>query len=199
MASHIAIEESGAAFEGKLLRLSKGEHQTPEYLKINPRGRVPALSVDGKAITENVAIMSYLARQFPAAQLLPSDPYDEARCISLVTWFSNSVHPPFTHINRPERFAEDTTAFDTVKAAGRKGFWAALREIDSLLVGKEYLMGAQFTIADPYALVFYGWGARIELPLKELIAYTAFKVRMLARPAVRRVLEREQSPLLAAA
>jgi glutathione S-transferase len=59
-------------------------------------------------------------------------------------------------------------------------------------------MGSQFTVCDPYALVFYGWGSRIELPVKELKNYTAWKERMLQRPAVRTVLEREKSPLLAA-
>jgi glutathione S-transferase len=199
MASHITLEESGLPFEGKPLRLGKGEAQTPEYLKINPRGKVPALVVDGRALTENVAIMSYVARQVAPGKLLPTGAFDEARCISTMTWFSNSVHPPWTHLQRPERFAEDKAAHETVRATGRKGFVAALQEIDSLLAGNDWLIGSQFTVADAYALVFYGWGMRIELPMKDFTAYTAHKERMLARPAVRRVLEREQSPLLATA
>jgi glutathione S-transferase len=61
------------------------------------------------------------------------------------------------------------------------------------------MMGSQYTIADPYALVFYGWGKRVEMPMADLKLYTAFKDRMIERPAVRTVLEREQSPLLKAA
>jgi glutathione S-transferase len=82
---------------------------------------------------------------------------------------------------------------------GKKTFWGLLGEIDGLLAGKDWVMGSKFTVADPYTLVFYGWGGRAELPMGDLKNYTAFKDRMLQRPAVRKVLEREQSPLLKAA
>jgi glutathione S-transferase len=199
MASRLTLEESGAKFEEQPVALAKGEQKTEAYLKINPRGKVPALAIDGKVLTENVAILTYVAKQFPAAKLLPADPVEEMRCISTMAWLSNTVHPSFTHIFRPERFAEDQAAQASVKETGRKAFWANLQEIDGLLAGKEWLMGAQFTTCDPYALVFYSWGTRIELPVKELANYTAWKGRMLKRPAVQRVLEREQSVLLQAA
>ncbi|HEY6336043.1 MAG TPA: glutathione S-transferase N-terminal domain-containing protein [Alphaproteobacteria bacterium] len=198
-ASHIALEETRAPYEPRPILLPKGEQRTEAYLKINPRGRVPALAVDGKVLTENVAILTYLAKRFPDARLLPADLSEEVRCISTMAWFSNAVHPSFTHIVRPERFAEDAAAHGAVKETGRKAFWANLQEIDGLLKGKEWMMGAQYTVCDPYALVFYGWGVRAELPVKELAAYTAFKERMLKRPAVRKVLEREDSLLLKAA
>lgn len=70
---HIVLEEIGASYERKLVNLAKGEHKGARYLKINPRGKVPALSIDGSVLTENVAILTYLARQFPAAHLLPRD------------------------------------------------------------------------------------------------------------------------------
>jgi len=199
MASHVALEEVGASYEKRLILLSKGEQRTETYLKINPRGKVPALDIDGKVLTENVAILTYLAKRFPEARLLPADLFAEARCISAMAWFSSTVHPSFTHIARPERFAEDTAAHGSLKETGRKAFWANLQEIDGLLKGKEWMMGSQYTVCDPYALVFYGWGVRIELPMKGLAAYTAFKDRMMKRPAVRRVLEWEESLLLKAA
>ena len=199
MASHITLEETGAAYQVQPILLAKGEHTTDAYLKINPRGKVPALGVDGKVLTENVAILTYLANRFPEARLLPTESFEMARGISTMAWLSNTVHPSFTHFNRPERFAADEAAHATVKETGRKSFWANCQEIDALLKGKEWMMGAQYTVCDPYALVFYGWGLRIELPMKDLAAYTALKDRMLKRPAVRKVLEREQSPLLKAA
>ena len=199
MASRLTLEESGAKYEEQLTSIAKGEQKTEAYLKINPRGKVPALAVDGKVLTENVAILTYVARRFSEAKLLPADPFEEARCISTMAWFSNTVHPSFTHIFRPERFAEDQAAHATIKETGRKAFWANLQEIDGLLKGKEWLMGAQYTTCDPYALVFYGWATRIQMPVTELANYTAWKGRMLKRPAVMRILEREQSPLLQAA
>lgn len=199
MASHITLEESGATYDAKPIMLSKGENKTEAYLKVNSRGKVPALQADDNVVTENVAIISYLAKRFPEKKLLPTDPVLEARAISTMAWFSNSVHPSFTHIMRPERFVADASVTATVKEAGRNSFWAHCQEIDALLAGKEWMMGAQFTGCDPYALVFYGWGKRIELPMAELKNYTAFKERMLKRPAVRKILEREQSSLLNAA
>ncbi len=198
MASHIGLEESGATYQTKLISFADAEQRSEAYLKINPRGKVPALSVDGAILIENTAILSYLARRFPDARLLPADPIAEARCIATMAWFSNTVHPSFTHINRPERFADDPAAYATLKETGRKNFWANLEEIDAMLKGKDWMMGSQYTVCDPYTLVFYGWGLRINLPMKELGAYTAFKDRMLLRPAVRKILEREKSILLTA-
>jgi glutathione S-transferase len=196
-ASHIGLEESGAAFESQALSFAKSEQKTPEYLKINPRGRVPALVVDEGTIVENTAILDYVAAKY-APQLMPKDAVQRARAISLMAWFSNNVHPAFTHIGRPERFATDLSTYDNLKATGRQNFHAALKEIDGILAGKQWILGDQFSVVDGYALVFYGWGKRIDLPMADLKNYTAWKDRMLTRPAVRRVLEREQSILLAA-
>ncbi len=195
-ASHIGLEESGAPYETKLISFANAEQRSEAYLKINPRGRVPALNIDGAVLVENTAILTYLAKQYPARNLLPADPLTEARCISVMAWFSSTVHPSFTHINRPERFADDPAVHANLKETGRKNFWANVQEIDSMLKGKDWMMGAQYTVCDPYALIFYGWGVRINLPMKELAAYTAFKDRMLLRPAVHKILEREQHILL---
>ena len=158
---------------------------------------MPALVIDEGSIVENTAILDYVAAKY-APQLMPKDPVQRARAISLMAWFSNNVHPAFTHISRPERFATDQTMFDHLKAKGRDNFWAALQEIDGILAGKQWILGDQFSVVDGYALVFYGWGKRIGLPVEQLRNYTAWKDRMLARPAVRRVLEREQNVLVAA-
>ena len=198
-ASHIGLEEAGAQYTENPVWLPKGEQKTEAYLKINPRGKVPALSVDGKILTENTAILTYIAKQFPAKNLMPKDPLEEARCISTMAWFSNIVHPSYTHYMRPERFAADAAAQPSIKDTGKKTFWTNLQEIDSLLAGKDWIMGKDFSVADGYALVFYGWGLRAELPMKELANYTAFKDRMLKRPAVMKVLTSEESVILKAA
>ena len=200
MASHITIEETGAPYEAQQILLAKGEHKTEAYLKINPRAKVPALRAeDGGIITENTAILTYLAKHYPEKKLLPKDPAAEARCISMMAWLSNTVHPAFTHILRPERFSGDENTFPAVKEMGKKNFWAALQEIDQLVAGKKWMQGYQFTTCDPYALVFYGWGKRIDLPVQNLKNYTAWKDRMLERPAVRKILEKEQNILVKAA
>jgi|HubBroStandDraft_6_1064221.scaffolds.fasta_scaffold21837_4 glutathione S-transferase len=192
---HITLEEIRAPYQRKLINLAKGEHKTDAYLKINPHGKVPALSVDGNILTENVAILTYLAKQFPDARLLPQNQLEEARCISTMAWFSSAVHPTFAHIIRPERFASDTVAQLNMKETARQTFWAHCEEINGLLAGNEWMMGAQYTVSDPYAFFFYDLGLRIKLPVRELTAYTAFSERMLQRSAVRRVRELEEGSL----
>jgi len=198
MASHIAIEETGAPYTPQPVLIPKGEHQSPDYLKnVNPRGKVPALKTDQGVITENVAILGYLARSFPQARLLPvDDTMALMRCVTHMAYLSNTLHPAFARIVRPERIAKDEAAQNAVKETGRETFWGLLQEVDGIIDGNQWVMGAHYTACDPYTLVFYGWGKRIGLPVQELKNYTGLKDRLLQRPAVRKVLEREQSPLL---
>ena len=193
LASHIGLEETGAPYEAKPILLAKGQQRTEEYQKINPRGKVPALSVDGKILVENTAILTYLGRRFPEKKLMPADPSEEARGIGTMCWFSSIVHPSYQRVNRPERFAEGEAAHAGVKENGRKSFWANCQEIDSMFRGNEWIMGNDYTLVDPYALVFYGWGVRGGFPMKDLSAYTAWQERAMKRPSVSKIVAEEQS------
>ncbi|HZT88376.1 MAG TPA: glutathione S-transferase N-terminal domain-containing protein [Stellaceae bacterium] len=194
MAPHIALEEAGAAYSLQLVSIAKGEQQCAEFLAVNPRGKVPALQTDQGVLTENVAILTYIARSFPQAGLLPEQSFELARCLSHMAYLSNTVHPAFTHIVRPARFAADEIAHQTVSATGRENAWRLLQELDALLDGRQWVLGERYSAADPYTLVIYGWGRHNRMPVEQLTNYTAFKERMLQRAAVRRVIEREQSP-----
>jgi glutathione S-transferase len=196
LAPHIALEEASAAYALQLVSIAKGEQQAPAYLNVNPRGKIPALRTDDGVLTENVAILTYIACSFPHASLLPEEPIEMARCISHMAYLSNTVHPAFTHIVRPGRFATDQSAQKNVKAAGRENAWKLLQELDGLLGGQQWVLDSRYSVADPYTLVIYGWGKHNRMPVEQLNNYTAFKDRMLQRPAVRTVLEREGSRLL---
>src|SRR5262247_3376397 len=93
LASHIGLEETGTPYEAKPILLAKQQQRTEAYLKINPRGKVPALDANGKILVENTAILTYLARRFPEKRLMPTDPAEEARGIGTMCWFSSIVHP----------------------------------------------------------------------------------------------------------
>ena len=192
MAAHIVLEESGEKYQPRRVDLAHGEQRSPDYLKINPLGRVPALGLDdGTSLAENTAILPYLGKRF---KLWPTDPLAEARALSRIGFFASSVHPAHAHVGRPERYAGDKAAQDDVKATGLKSFHGYLKDIDGFYAGKEWMLGS-YSAVDPYALVFYAWGLRRELPVKELKNYTAFKDRMLKRPAVQRVVEDEKVKL----
>jgi glutathione S-transferase len=175
--------------------LAQGEHKSGAYLKINPHGKVPALAVDGMVLTENVAILTYLAKRFPETQLLPPGIIEEAHCISMMAWFASSVHPTFAHIIRPERFATDSAAHVNLKDTARGVFWDNCKEINRLLESKAWTMGTHYTLCDPYTFFFYDLGSRIKLPMHELAAYTAFSERMQERSAVRKVRGLEENIL----
>jgi glutathione S-transferase len=189
MASHIVLEESGEKYEPKRMDLAKGEQRTEEYLKKNPLGRVPLLQLDdGEHLAENTAILPYLGKRF---DLWPTDPTAEAKALSLIGFFAASVHPAHAHVGRPERYTADQSALPGIKEMGLKTFHGYLKQIDGKLAGREWLSD-KYSVLDPYALVFYTWGVRRELPMAELTNYTAFKDRMTKRPAVQRVLEDEK-------
>jgi glutathione S-transferase len=189
LAAHVVLEESGEKYEGRKINLAQGEQRTPEYLKINPHGRVPALGLDnGEVLTENVAILPYLGKRF---RLWPTDPATEARALSLVGFFASSVHAAHAHVGRPERYSADPAAHAGIKDAGLKAFHGYLKEIDGLYAGKDWLLG-NYSVVDPYAFVFYTWGVRRELPMAELKNYSALKDRMLKRPAAQRVVADEK-------
>jgi glutathione S-transferase len=188
MAAHIVLEESGEKYEPKRMDLSKGEQKTPDYLKIHPLGRVPALKLDdGSPLSENTAILPYLGKRFG---LWPADPVKEARALSVIGFFASSVHPAHGHIGRPERYTEDKSAHPGIQAMGKKTFHDYLKQIDRMYAGREWLSD-KYSVLDPYALVFYAWGLRRELPVSELKSYTALRDRMLERPAVQRVVADE--------
>jgi glutathione S-transferase len=161
-------------------------------LKINPHGKVPALAVDNTVLTENVAILTYLARQFPETHLLPDGIIEEARCLSMMAWFASAVHTTFAHIIRPERFATDSATHSNLKDTARGIFWDNCKEINEVLDGKAWIMGPHYTVCDPYVLFFYDLATRIKLPMHELAAYTAFFKRMLDRSAVSKVRQLEE-------
>ncbi len=189
MAAHIILEESGETYEPRKMDLAKGEQKTPEYMKIHPMGRVPALKLDdGECLTENTAILPYLGKRF---NVWPADLKAEARAHSLIGFLAASVHPAHAHFNRPERYATDQAAFPAIKEQGLKSFHGYLKELDGKLAGKEWFSD-KYSVLDPYGLVFYVWGVRRGLPMPELKNYTAFKDRMAKREAVGKVWEDEK-------
>ena len=191
LASHIALEESGLDYETQRLNLANGDQRQPEYLKLNPRGRVPTLVVDGQVMTENVGIVTYIAGGYPKAKIWPKDTWHQAKAVSTMAWLSNTVHPAYGHYVRPARYADDEPSQESIKAKGKSSFEGYLREIDGLLEGRKWAIGEHFTVVDGYLVVFYRWGNRAGLPVKAMKNYTALIDRVLERPAVSKVMADE--------
>jgi glutathione S-transferase len=189
MAAHIVLEESGEKYQSQHVHFPNGEQRSEAYLKINPQGRVPALVLDdGEPIAENTAILPYLGKRFG---LWPTDPVAEARVLSLIGFLATSVHPSVAHMWRPERYATDSAVYPQIQDMGRKTFDGYLDQIDRKLAGRQWFLD-QYSVADPYLLVFYSWGLRRGYPMQELKNFSAFKDRMLQRPAVQNILAKEK-------
>ena len=191
LATHIALEEASADFDPVRVTLAKGEHLKPKYLAINPHARVPALAIDGGVITENIAILNYITDLFGGQGAVPrGDPQAAARCNELLGWFASSVHIAFAQVWRAERFTEDASVHAAIQAGGREVLARQFAEIESLC-GDGWLVPRELTAADSYALTFYRWGLRIGMNMSRYAGWAALCDRVVERPAVRRVLERE--------
>ncbi|NBW08622.1 MAG: glutathione S-transferase [Caulobacteraceae bacterium] len=193
LASHIALEESGLPFEASRIRLHDPE-AVAVWRETNPSGGVPALVSDGRLLTENVAILNYVARLAPEAGLLPDDLFDQATALSLTAWFASTVHITGRMARAPLRFTADETAWEPLKTEGRIRFEANLRKVDALLAGRDWLVGERLSVADAYALVFYAWGVAGDYPMAEMTHYSALARRMAQRPGVQRAMAREKTP-----
>ena len=191
LASHCAIEETGVPYETQRLNLAEGDQRKPEYLKLNPRGRVPTLVTGDQVLTENVGIITYFAGGYPDANIWPKKTWDQAKAVSTMAWLSNTVHPAYGHYVRAARYVDGDDHQAAVKEKGLANFRGYLEEIDKLLEGHKWSIANHYTAVDPYLLVFYRWGNRAKLPVRDLKNYTALVDRVMSRAAVHKVMQDE--------
>ncbi len=197
---HVALEAvraaTGQAFEPKLVKLHKGENKTPEYLAMNPNGQVPVLVVEGKPLTQIVAICDFLDRSFPQAGLLPVDSWARAQALSQLAWMNNTVHPTFTHVFRAADFAESEAAQTEVKKVAAARFRKHLERIQGwAAAAKPYWHGDRITCHDAYAFTLLRWGGYAGIDPKSLPGYLAYVERVMAAAPVAAALERERIKL----
>ena len=188
---HILLEEIGRPYEAETVNLREGAQFQPGFTQINPKSKVPTLvRDDGSVLTEFPAIAFWLARSNPQAKLLPDDADTQARALEAMDYVISTMHMRgFTMIFRPEMFAGPNGDIEGVKARGTEMFTRGLALMNDALAGKDYLLGP-FSIADAALFYVEFWGAaRLKLALPPNCA--AHYARMLARPAVARVMAAE--------
>lgn len=191
--SLIALEQIGVLFEVRTVRFMKGEHRSPAYLAINPAGKVPALVVDGVALAQTPAILTYLAQRFPDAGLLPltGDPMADAQIAAKLSWFSGDLHPLVTRIRMPQFFCELDGGPAQVREKGMAGMRTQLAPLETALATQDWVLGADWSALDAY--LFWVWfritGAGFHAD--DFPAIAAHHARMHALPAVHRALARE--------
>ena len=188
---HVLLEEIGRPFELQRLKFMEGEQYKPEFTRINPKSKVPTLvREDGSVLTEWPAIAMWLAATNPEKQLWPADPEAQARAHEAMDYIVATLHMQgFGRMFRPGAFTPNEADHDKIRARGREIFEQGLALMDRTLGDKEYLVGT-FSIADAALFYVEFWAARrMSMTLPPNLA--AHYERMTARPAVRRVLEKE--------
>lgn len=191
--SLIALEEIGCPYDLRTVRFMKGKHRTPEYLAINPAGKVPALVADGVALAQTPAILAYLARCFPEAGLLPltGDAMGDAQIAARLSWFSGDLHPLVTRIRMPQFFCDLDGGPAQVREKGVAGMRLQLAGLETALLGQPWVMGATWSALDAY--LFWVWfritGAGF--PGDDFPGIASHHARMQNRPSVQRALARE--------
>lgn len=186
---HVGLEAAQAPFEAKLIKLHKGEHRTPAYLAMNPNGQVPVLVVDGKPLTQIVAICDFLDRAFPQAALLPKDPWERSQALSQLAWMNSTPHTTATRFFFPERYAESEAARAEVKKRATEDFRGYLERIQNTLGGKS------FWFRDAYLFTLLRWGGYAGIDPKSLPAYYDYAQAILKTPPIAAATARERISL----
>jgi glutathione S-transferase len=193
LASHIALAESGADYTVERIDFKTNQQQSPEYLAINPKGRVPALVTDRGVLTENPAMLAYIAQSFPKAKLAPlDDPYAFAQVQSINSYLSSTVHVAHSHKGRGYRWATEESSFADMKKTLPKSMGAVFALLEQNLLKGPWMMGESYTICDPYLFTLTGWleGDGVDIATLPKVA-DHFK-RMKDRPAVQKALAEEK-------
>ena len=175
MAPHIALHEIGCPFEPRPLSFHNRDTRTPEFLALNPAGKVPVLVVDGRPIPEVLAILTYLARAFPQAGLLPHDDLAaEGQALAWMSFIASTVHP--------------------VRKQGLEAARATYQMLDDMLGEAEWAVGGRYSIADIHLFrLFWRFRGSLNPGPGEFPHLNAHYDRMMARPAVKRTIEIESA------
>ena len=197
LAPHILLEELGASYQLELVSIAEGKTDTPEFLSINPKGRVPVLEVNGSLLTEAPAILVYLSMAFPEKHFLPSNPLENFRCLEWFNWLSGTIHAVgYGQLWRPQRFINDSAQYEQISAKGRENIIDSYRHIEKLLRGRTWSVGNSYSCVDPYLLVFYLWGNAIGLNMgNDYPSWSAHAQQVLSRDAVQRAIKQEGLPV----
>jgi glutathione S-transferase len=200
LASHIALEEAGANYEAIRLNFKNDDQKKPDYLKINPKARVPALVTDRGVLTETPALLIYIAQSFPAAKLAPlDDPFALAKVQAFNSYLCSTVHVAHAHRMRGTRWTDDAAAIESMKKKVPQSVGECFALIEREMLEGPWVMGKDYTVCDGYLYTLAQWlgGDGVDINKTPKIA-DHFK-RVAERPAVRKAIADETRELQSAA
>jgi glutathione S-transferase len=191
LASLIALEEAGADYELAVMSTREGDQRRAEYLAVNPKGRVPALATDQGVLTENPAILAWIAQSYPAAKLAPADPWGFAQAQAFNSYLCATVHVAHAHKHRGYRWADEPTSFADMTRKVPENETACFQLIEDEMLQGPYVLGQAFSICDAYLFTLAGWLGDDGVDIRQFPKVLEHHDRVGARPAVRKVLARQ--------
>lgn len=190
LASHLALEFAGARYEAKRLDFKQDQQRSPEYLRVNPKGRVPALVTDRGVLTETPALLQYIAQSFPQAQLAPvNDAFLLAKVNEFNSYLCSTVHVNHAHKGRGYRWveADDTVALEAMKKKVPQTMAESFALIEEQMLKGPWVLGDQFSTSDLYLYTLTRWLEGDGVDVKRFPKVADHMQRMEALPQVQKV------------
>ena len=192
LAPYIALEEAGADYDVEVMSTRDGDQRRPEYLAINPKGRVPALVTDMGILTENPAILTWVAQSYPQAQLAPlDDPWAFAQAQAFNSYLCSTVHVAHAHRHRGYRWADTEAAFEDMRRKVPETVAASFQLIEDEMLSGPYVLGESYSICDAYLFTLADWLEGDSVDPRQFAKVYEHRERVRARPAVSKVLARQ--------
>jgi glutathione S-transferase len=195
LASHIALELAGADYQAKRIDFSTNEQRSPEYLRINPKGRVPALVTSRGILTETPAILAFVAHSYPAARLAPlDDPFALAQVHAFNSYLCSTVHVAHAHRMRGHRWTDDPAAIEAMRKGVPQSVGESFDLIEREMLRGPWVMGADYTVCDLYLFTLAQWLEADGVDVSRLPNVVDHRRRMSEDPVVARAIAAEISP-----
>jgi glutathione S-transferase len=184
----IALNEAGAEHRLHRIDFARDEQKGAAYAAVNPKGRVPTLVTPEGLLTETPAILAYIAQTHPEARLAPSDPFGFARVQEFNCYICATLHVAHAHRMRGHRWADDPAAWEAMRRFVPQSVGACFAHIEEHALAEPFVMGRQYTVADPYLFAVARWMEADSLDPARFPKVAAHRAMMADRPAVRQAL-----------
>lgn len=187
-AVRIALHEAGAEHQLVRVDFASGQQRSPEFLAVNPKGRVPALATEHGTLTETPALLAYVAQRFPEARLAPTDAFGFARMQEFHSYLASTVHIAHAHRPRASRWADEPEAIAAMQRKVPQNMAECFDLIETRYLAGPWVLGEQYTVADGYLFTIAGWLKSDGVDIARFPKVAAHSARVAARPAVQRAL-----------
>ena len=195
LASHISLEDAGAKYELKRIDFTRTEQNSPSYIAINPKARVPAMATPRGILTETPAMLAFIAQSFPEARLAPlDDPYAFAELQSFNSYLCSTLHVAHAHRMRGYRWADNPASFADMHRKVPQSVGACYDLIESRMLRGPWVMGPTYTIADPYLFTFAQWLEDDGVDPSRIPRVIEHRSRMMEMPNVKKAVAEELAP-----